>query len=98
MPENIPSVAKAKQTVLGLYVTAQEAYAIWQADPDNVKILDVRTPEEFLFVGHPPMAWREMETEIQIVRLRAAGKTRAARGQKKLTPERMILPKSPLST
>ena len=29
---------------------------MWQADPENVTILDVRTPEEFLFVGHPPMA------------------------------------------
>lgn len=46
-----------KQTALGLYVTSQEAYAKWQADPENVIILDVRTPEEFLFVGHPPMAW-----------------------------------------
>ena len=48
----------AKQTALGLYVTAKEAYDMWQEDPDNVKILDVRTPEEFLFVGSPPMAWR----------------------------------------
>ena len=48
----------AKQTALRLYVTAKEAYDMWQADPDNVKILDVRTPEEFLFVGSPPMAWR----------------------------------------
>lgn len=48
---------KEKQTAIGLYVTSQEAYAMWQADPENVIILDVRTPEEFLFVGHPPMAW-----------------------------------------
>ena len=52
---NLP---KEKQTVLGLYVTAKEAYAKWQAAPDQVKILDVRTPEEFLFVGSPDMAWR----------------------------------------
>jgi len=44
--------------VLGLYVTAREAYVKWQAAPDEVKILDVRTPEEFLFVGHPTMAWK----------------------------------------
>jgi len=50
---NLP---KEKQTALGLYLTAKEAYAMWQADPENVTILDVRTPEEFLFVGHPPMA------------------------------------------
>ena len=52
---NLP---KEKQTALGLYVTAKEAYAKWQAAPEQVKILDVRTPEEFLFVGSPDMAWR----------------------------------------
>lgn len=48
----------AKRTALGLYLTAKQAYAKWQADPPGVKIIDVRTPEEFLFVGHPPMAWK----------------------------------------
>jgi rhodanese-related sulfurtransferase len=52
--ENLP---KAKQTVLGLYVTAKEAHQKWQANPDQVMIIDVRTPEEYLFVGHPTMAW-----------------------------------------
>jgi rhodanese-related sulfurtransferase len=47
---------EGKQTSLGLYVTAQEAYDMWQADPDKVKILDVRTPEEYVFIGHPDMA------------------------------------------
>ncbi len=41
---------------MGLYVTAAEAYKKWRAAPDEVKLLDVRTPEEFLFVGHPEMA------------------------------------------
>ena len=50
-------IPKAK-TTLGLYVTAAEAYAMWQADPDHVCIIDVRTPEEHFFVGHPPMAWK----------------------------------------
>ena len=50
-------IAKERQTSLGLYVTAKEAYDMWQADPEGVKILDVRTPEEFVFTGHPPMAW-----------------------------------------
>lgn len=49
---------KEKQTALGLYLTAREAYEKWQAAPDRVKILDVRTPEEYLFVGHPDMAWK----------------------------------------
>jgi rhodanese-related sulfurtransferase len=48
---------KDKQTALGLYVTAKEAYDRWKADPERVRILDVRTNEEFLFIGHPAMAW-----------------------------------------
>lgn len=44
--------------MLGLYVTAKEAYEKWKAAPDQVKIIDVRTPEEYLFVGHPTMAWK----------------------------------------
>lgn len=47
---------KGKQTVLGLYVTAAEAYAMWKAAPEKVKVIDVRTPEEFAFIGHPEMA------------------------------------------
>ena len=45
------------QTKLGLYVTAKEAYDKWQADPENITVLDVRTTEEYLFIGHAPMAW-----------------------------------------
>ena len=44
---------KMKQTTLGLYVTAAQAYEMWKAAPDKVKVIDVRTPEEFAFVGHP---------------------------------------------
>jgi rhodanese-related sulfurtransferase len=50
-------IAKGKETVLGLYLTAKEAYEKWKSDPGRVKILDVRTPEEYLFVGHPVMAY-----------------------------------------
>ncbi len=49
-------VPEKKQTTLGLYVTSQEAYEMWTADPDAVNIIDVRTPEEYLFVGHAEMA------------------------------------------
>ena len=52
---NIP---KGKETSLGLYVTAKEAYEQWKASPEKVKIIDVRTPEEFIFIGYPSMAWR----------------------------------------
>lgn len=48
---------KAKQTTLGLYVTSKEAYELWKANPENVKILDVRTKEEYLFIGHAEKAW-----------------------------------------
>jgi rhodanese-related sulfurtransferase len=52
-----PDLPEGKQTSLGLYVTAAEAYDKWQAAPDSVKVFDVRTLEEYLFVGHAPMAW-----------------------------------------
>jgi rhodanese-related sulfurtransferase len=58
MPVQDAVLPKAKQTVLGLYVTAKEAYDKWKAEPERVIILDVRTPEEYLFVGHPTMAWK----------------------------------------
>ena len=49
-------VPEKKQTSLGLYVTAQEAYEMWKADTERVKIVDVRTPEEYYFVGHAEIA------------------------------------------
>jgi len=49
-------VPERKQTSLGLYVTAQEAYRMWKTGPGRVNIIDVRTPEEYVFVGHPEMA------------------------------------------
>jgi len=53
-PANEESPAP-QETALGL--TAREAYAKWTAASGTPLILDVRTPEEFLFVGHAPMAW-----------------------------------------
>jgi rhodanese-related sulfurtransferase len=58
MTEQRVDVPKGKQTVLGLYVTAREAYEQYRAAPDRVKIIDVRTPEEFMWVGHAPIAWK----------------------------------------
>jgi len=51
----VPTDAR-KQTTLGKYCTAMEAYLMWRAKPKEVTILDVRTPEEYSFVGHPEMA------------------------------------------
>ena len=58
MTEPGANVPQAKQTVLGLYLTAREAYEQYRAAPDTVKIIDVRTPEEFMWVGHAPIAWK----------------------------------------
>ena len=55
-PQSSHEVPEKKQTSLGFYVTAQEAYEMWKADPKRVKILDVRTPEEYIFIGHAEMA------------------------------------------
>ena len=46
-----------KQTTLGLYLTAAQAYEKLKTAPDKVTLIDVRTPEEYAFVGHPEMAW-----------------------------------------
>jgi rhodanese-related sulfurtransferase len=45
-----------KRTTLDKYVTAAEAYEMWRSKPEQIRILDVRTPEEYVFVGHAPMA------------------------------------------
>jgi hypothetical protein len=53
-PSELP---EGKRTTLGLYVSAAEAYEMWKSAPDKVKVIDVRTPEEYAFVGHPEMSW-----------------------------------------
>jgi len=50
------TLPQSKRTSLGLYVTAADAFEKWKADPETVKIIDVRTPEEFRTVGVPEMA------------------------------------------
>jgi rhodanese-related sulfurtransferase len=52
-----PDLPRGKQTELGLYLTAAEAHKKWLSAPDKIKVLDVRTLEEYLHVGHAPMAW-----------------------------------------
>lgn len=39
----------------GLYATPQQAYDMMQKDKDVI-LVDVRTPEEWMFVGYTPMA------------------------------------------
>lgn len=45
-----------KQTSLGKYATSMEAYNMWKASPDKVFIIDTRTPQEYVYIGHPEMA------------------------------------------
>ncbi len=49
-------IPKKKETSLGLYVTSKEAYEMWKSGAGAITILDVRTPEEYIFVGHAEMA------------------------------------------
>jgi rhodanese-related sulfurtransferase len=55
-PHSSHQVVEEKLTSLGLYVTAREAYEMWQADPEQIKVLDVRTFEEYVLIGHAEMA------------------------------------------
>jgi len=55
--ESKSQLPKSKQTTLGLYVTSMEAYEMWKDKPEKVKILDVRTLDEYIYIGHAAMAW-----------------------------------------
>jgi rhodanese-related sulfurtransferase len=72
-PKAQRSIPKEKQTSLGLYLTAEEAYQKWKADPEQVTILDVRTPEEYIFVGHPTMACN-VPLKLQVYQWDASGR------------------------
>ena len=50
------ALPQSKRTSLGLYITAADAHETWKSDPANVKIIDVRTPEEWRLTGYPEMA------------------------------------------
>lgn len=52
----VDQVPESNVTTLGLYVLPDEAYRMWEADPDGVSVLDVRTFEEYVFGGHAEMA------------------------------------------
>ena len=55
-PYSSHQVPEGKLTSLGLYVTAREAYEMWKYDPERIKVLDVRTFEEYVLIGHAEMA------------------------------------------
>ena len=45
-----------KHTKLGKYLLATEAYDMWHKAPGKTFVIDVRTVEEYSFLGHPAMA------------------------------------------
>ncbi len=55
-PYSTHQVVEKKLTGAGLYVTAREAYEMWKADPERIKVLDVRTHVEYALNGHGGMA------------------------------------------
>jgi rhodanese-related sulfurtransferase len=55
-PHSKHQVLEEKLTSLGLYITAREAYEMWKANPGQIKVLDVRTFEEYVLIGHAEMA------------------------------------------
>jgi rhodanese-related sulfurtransferase len=55
-PHSSHKVLEEKLTSLGLYITAREAYEMWKSDPERIKVLDVRTFEEYVLIGHAEMA------------------------------------------
>ncbi|MFO7685100.1 MAG: rhodanese-like domain-containing protein [Desulfobacterales bacterium] len=46
-----------KKTEMGKYMTAAEAYSMWKSSPDKINLVDCRLPQEYVFVGHAPMAY-----------------------------------------
>jgi hypothetical protein len=49
-------ILQVKQITLNQYVITKEAFEKWKPDQENVKILDVRIPEEYMYIGHAEMA------------------------------------------
>lgn len=54
--ESVVPSDERKKISTGKYVTASQAFEMWKATPEKVFIIDVRTPEEYVYIGHPEMA------------------------------------------
>jgi rhodanese-related sulfurtransferase len=52
------TLPQSKRTSLGLYITAADAHETWKSNPNDVKVIDVRTPDEWRLIGYPRMAAR----------------------------------------
>ena len=53
---NLDECVSAQEVYEVHSVRAEEAYEIWKSNPKGMTILDVRTPEEYIWVGHAPEA------------------------------------------
>ncbi len=51
-PHSRHHVPEEKLTSFGLHVTAREAYEMWKAGRERIQVLDVRTFEEYVLIGH----------------------------------------------
>jgi rhodanese-related sulfurtransferase len=68
-PVDVSKLPERKQTTLGLYVSAPEAFKMKTEGGNKVMFVDVRTRGEFLFVGAAPMVdqnipYMEMEDPV----------------------------------
>jgi len=54
--EQADKKGEKEQTTQHRYVSPMEAYEMWKENPNKVKMVDCRTPEEYVFVGHAFMA------------------------------------------
>ena len=62
-------VPKEKQTKLGKYLTAKEAYEVVQAEPGRVLFVDIRTRGELQFVGYAS----QIDGHVPLVEMSAFG-------------------------
>ena len=62
-------VPKEKQTKLGKYLTAKEAYEVVQAEPGRVLFVDIRTRGELQFVGYAS----QIDGHVPLVEMNAFG-------------------------
>lgn len=76
-PSYAAEVPKNKQTALGKYVTAKEAYDLVQAERDKVLFLDVRTSAEMMFVGMT----EEVDAAVPFVEMSTAWDDKSGRFQ-----------------
>jgi len=78
---NATELPRSKQTVAGLYLTAQEAYDLRSKDPRSL-LIDIRTLAEVNFLGMPTVA----DANIEYERMDAQGRFNQKKGSISLSP------------